>query len=163
MNRVRPVEALLAALATLAVTLPLTTLFTPSTWFRPSVLLVVVVALVGMGLRRITANRPLVVLGQVVLLVNAASLLHGRGHLFAGVLPTPETGRAFGILLQEAQTTVTNYTAPAPSNRGHDPGDQPAHRPDRRRGRRDRRDVPQPGAGRHPAAVGVPRVGDQLR
>ena len=60
-NRVRPVEALLAALATLAVTLPLTTLFTPSTWFRPSVLLVVVVALVGMGLRRITANRPLVV------------------------------------------------------------------------------------------------------
>ncbi len=116
-NRVRPVEALLAAVATLAVTLPLTTLFTPSTWFRPSVLLVVVVALVGMGLRRITANRPLVVLGQVVLLVNAASLLHGRGHLFAGVLPTPETGRAFGILLQEAQTTVTNYTAPAPSNR----------------------------------------------
>jgi transglutaminase-like putative cysteine protease len=116
-NRVRPVEALLAAVATLAVTLPLTTLFTPSTWFRPSVLLVVVVALVGMGLRRITANRPLVVLGQVVLLVNATSLLHGRGHLFAGVLPTPETGRAFGILLQEAQTTVTNYTAPAPSNR----------------------------------------------
>ncbi|HET7821811.1 MAG TPA: DUF3488 and transglutaminase-like domain-containing protein [Ornithinibacter sp.] len=117
MNRVRPVEALLAAVATLAVTLPLTTLFTPSTWFRPSVLLVVVVALVGMGLRRITANRPLVVLGQVVLLVNATSLLHGQGHLFAGVLPTPETGRAFGILLQEAQTTVTNYTAPAPSNR----------------------------------------------
>ena len=63
MNRVRPVEALLAALATLAVTLPLTTLFTPSTWFRPSVLLVAVVALVGMGLRRITANRPLVVVG----------------------------------------------------------------------------------------------------
>ena len=45
----------------------------------------------------------------------------------------------------------------------HDPGDQPADRPDRGGGRRDRRDVPQPGAGRHPAAVGVPRVGDQLR
>ena len=57
MNRVRPVEALLAALATLAVTLPLTTLFTPSTWLRPSVVLVAVVALGGMGLRRITSNR----------------------------------------------------------------------------------------------------------
>ena len=40
MNRVRPVEALLAAVAVIAVTLPLTTLFTPSSWFRPSVLLV---------------------------------------------------------------------------------------------------------------------------
>ena len=118
MNRVRPVEALLAALATLAVTLPLTTLFTPLTWFRPSVLLVAVVALVGMGLRRITANRPLVVVGQLVLLVNAAALMHGSGHLLGGLLPTPETGRAFGVLLQEAQATVTNCTAPAPSNRG---------------------------------------------
>ena len=44
--------------------------------------------------------------------------MHGRGHLFGGLLPTPETGRAFGVLLQEAQATVTNYTAPAPSNRG---------------------------------------------
>ena len=88
MNRVRPVEALLAALATLAVTLPLTTLFTPLTWFRPSVILVAVVALVGMGLRRITAKRPLVVVGQLVLLVNAASLMHGRGHLLGGLLPT---------------------------------------------------------------------------
>ena len=118
MNRVRPVEALLAALATLAVTLPLTTLFTPLTWFRPSVILVAVVALVGMGLRRITANRPLVVVGQLVLLVNAASLMHGRGHLLGGLLPTLETWRAFGVLTQQAQATVTHNTAPAPSNRG---------------------------------------------
>ena len=117
MNRVRPVEALLAALATLAITLPLITLFTPSTWFRPSALLVAVVALSGIGLRRLTAVRPLVVAGQFVLLLLAASLLHGRGHLLGGVLPVPETGRAFGVLLQQAQTTVTNYTAPAPSDR----------------------------------------------
>ncbi len=117
MNRVRPVEALIAGLATLAIALPLTTLFTPSSWLRPSVLLVAVVALTGMGLRRITANRPLVVIGQVALFLHAAALLHGTGHLFQGVVPTPETGRAFGILLQEAQATVTNYTAPAPSNR----------------------------------------------
>ena len=117
MNRVKPVEALLAAVAVIAVTLPLTTLFTPSSWFRPSVLLVVVVALTGMGLRRITANRPLVVVGQGAALVFAAALVHGRGHLWHDLLPTPETGRAFGVLLQEAQRTVTNYTAPAPSNR----------------------------------------------
>ena len=117
MNRVRPVEALLASLATLAVTLPLTTLFTPATWLRPSAVLVAVVALAGMGLRRITANRPLVVLGQVVLLLEAATLIHGQGHLWGNLLPTLETGRAFGLLLQEAQATVTNNPAPAPSNR----------------------------------------------
>ena len=119
MNRVRPVETLLAALATLAVTLPLTTLFTPaSAWFRPSLLLVALVALVGMALRRVTTSRPLVVLGQAVLLVNGAAVLHGQGHLWRSVVPTPETGRAFGVLLGEAYQTVTNYTAPAPANRG---------------------------------------------
>ena len=118
MNRVRPVEGLLAALATLTVTLPLSTLFTPATWFRPSVLLVAVAALVGMGLRRLRANRPIVVVGQVVLLLDAAALIHGQGHLWGNLLPTLETGRAFGVLLQEAQATVTSNTAPAPSNRG---------------------------------------------
>jgi transglutaminase-like putative cysteine protease len=117
-NRTRPIEALLAALATIAVTLPVTTLFAPDTWFRPSVILVLVVALAGMGLRRVTAHRPLVVLGQATALVYVASLLHGRGHLWADLVPTPDTGLAFGILLTQAQETVTISSAPAPSNRG---------------------------------------------
>ncbi len=119
MNRVRPVEALLAALATLAVTLPLTTLFTPSSaWFRPSFLLVTLMALLGMGLRWVTASRPLVVLGQAIALTIASALLHGQGHLWRDAVPTPETGRAVGILLGQAYQTVTDYTAPAPANRG---------------------------------------------
>ena len=119
MTRVRPVEALLAALATLGVSLPLMTLFEPTaTWFRPTVILVAVVTLAGMGLRALTASRSVVVLGQAVLLVHAASILHGQGHLWAKVVPTPDTGAAFGILLQQAYETVTNYTAPAPANRG---------------------------------------------
>ncbi|HQV83031.1 MAG TPA: transglutaminaseTgpA domain-containing protein [Ornithinibacter sp.] len=118
MNRTRPVEALLAALATIAVTLPVTTLFTPGTWFRPSVVLVLVVAVTGMGLRRVTSQRPLVVVGQGTALVYAAALLHGRGHLWADLVPTTETGQAFGILLTQALETVTISSAPAPSDRG---------------------------------------------
>lgn len=119
MTRLRPVESLLAALAVLGVSLPLTTLFTPTAlWFRPTVILVTVVALTGMALRSLTPSRALVVLGQVVLLVHAASILHGQGHLWAKVVPVPETGAAFGILLQQAYETVVNYTAPAPANRG---------------------------------------------
>ena len=118
MNRARPIEALLAVLATIAVTIPVTTLFTPNTWMRPSLVLVAVVAVTGAGLRTLTSQRPLVVLVQGTALVYAAALLHGRGHLWADLVPTPETGRAFGILLTQAGETVTISAAPAPSNRG---------------------------------------------
>ncbi|MEO5610172.1 MAG: DUF3488 and transglutaminase-like domain-containing protein [Ornithinibacter sp.] len=118
MNRARPADAVLAAVATLCVSLPLITLFTPGSWFRPSVLLVVLVALAGMGLRTLTSSRFLVVLVQVALLANGTAILHGQGHLWHGVVPTPQTGRAFGVLLEQAYRTVTDYTAPAPSNRG---------------------------------------------
>ena len=161
MNRVRPVEALLAALATLAVTLPLTTLFTPSTWFRAQ-------RAARRGRRPqpawacggITANRPLVVVGQV-----AAPALHARrcctaaGHLFGR--PPADARRPAGpsgSCCSEAQQTVTNYTAPAPSNRGTILAISLLIGLTARRRRRDRGDVPQPGAGRHPPAVGLPRA-----
>lgn len=119
MSRTRTVDVLLAALATLTITLPLVDLFTPAAaWARPSVLLVALVALVGVGLRAVVAQRPLVVAGQAVVLLEALALLHGQGHLWRGVLPTVETGQAFGILLDEAYTTITSYAAPAPSDRG---------------------------------------------
>lgn len=119
MNRSRPAEALLAALATIAVALPLTTLFAPtSLWFRPSLLLVALVALGGMGARLLTSSRVGVVVIQVVLLLQGTALLHGQGHLWKNVVPVPDTGAALGVLLTQAYETVTNYTAPAPANRG---------------------------------------------
>jgi transglutaminase-like putative cysteine protease len=71
-----------------------------------------------MGLRALTSVRPVVVAAQALLLVHGAALIHGQGHLWQGVLPVPETGRAFGILLGEAYTTITSYSVPAPANRG---------------------------------------------
>ena len=119
MTRVRPLSAVLAALATLAVTLPLSGLFAPSAaWVRPSALLVLVVLGTGVLLRRLTPSGPLVVLGQVLVLVEASALLHFRGHLLAGVLPSAETARALGVLLDQAYEIVTTYSAPAPAERG---------------------------------------------
>jgi transglutaminase-like putative cysteine protease len=118
-GRARAVDGVLAALATLATTIPLTTLFAPTpAWFRPSVLLVVLVALTGMGLRMVTTLRPVVVAGQLLVLVHGTAVLHGQGHLWKDLLPVPETGQALGILLGEAYTTVTTYAVPAPANRG---------------------------------------------
>ena len=116
-NRVRPVETLLAALATLAVTLPLTTLFTPpAAWFRPSVL-----ARRPRRPRRDGAapsharHARSSSLGQAVLLVlRRGRCSTARDTSGATVVPTPETGRAVRHPAQQAYETVTNYTAPAP-------------------------------------------------
>lgn len=125
MTRLRPpgapaaLDALVAALATLAVTLPLAALFTPTgAWLRPSVLLVGLVALTGVGLRAVAASRPVVVLGQALVLAESVALLFGQGHLWRGLLPVPETGKALGIVLVEAYRTVTTFSAPAPADRG---------------------------------------------
>ncbi|MCE1178590.1 MAG: DUF3488 and transglutaminase-like domain-containing protein [Micrococcales bacterium] len=115
--RVRPVDALLAALATLAAAAPLRTLFAPDSWVRPALLVVVVVTAVGMLARRLTRSTTLVVLAQVLALVLAACVIHGRGHTLYG-LPTPDTVKAFGVLLREAVHTISSYAAPAPATRG---------------------------------------------
>lgn len=119
MTRAKPLETLLVALTALAVTLPLTDLFAPTgAWLRPSLVLVLLVALTGAALRALAVARPLVVAGQVLVLTEAVALLHGQGHLWGGLVPTPETGRALGVLLDQAYGTVTAYSAPAPADRG---------------------------------------------
>jgi transglutaminase-like putative cysteine protease len=118
-GRARPLDAAVAAVTTLAATLPLVTLFTPTAaWFRPSLLLVALVGVAGVGLRVLTSVRPVVVAGQAVVLVHGTALLHGQGHLWHGLVPVPETGQAVGILLGDAYATITNYSAPAPADRG---------------------------------------------
>ena len=117
MNRARPADAVLAALATLTVTLPLTTLFDSAAWVRPAMMMVVVIALAGMALRSVVDSAWVVGGGQVVAGTLAAGLIYGRGHLYAG-LPGLETMRAFNNLLLDAMDTVQTHTAPAPTTRG---------------------------------------------
>ncbi|KGN29877.1 hypothetical protein N802_10305 [Knoellia sinensis KCTC 19936] len=118
MNRARPVETLLAALASFTVSLPLLTLFDANTWVRPTALMIAVIALVGLGLRSVTPTAWIVILGQAAAGVLAVSWLHGRGHLYFGVLPGPDTVNSFGILLGEARETVMSYSVPVPTERG---------------------------------------------
>ena len=119
MTRARPLDGTLAALSALAVTLPLTGLFSPvSAWARPSLLLVLVVLVTGLLARGLSAPRPVVVGAQLLVLLEASALLHLRGHLVAGLLPGPDAVRALGIHLDGAYTVVTSYAAPAPSERG---------------------------------------------
>ncbi|MEO7268802.1 MAG: DUF3488 and transglutaminase-like domain-containing protein [Knoellia sp.] len=118
MNRTRPVETLLAALASFTVALPLLTLFDANTWLRPSLVVVMTIALVGLGLRTLVASAWLVILGQTIAAFLAVSWMHGQGHLYYGFIPGPDTVSSLGILLREAGDTVMAYSAPAPTERG---------------------------------------------
>lgn len=113
----RPLDGALAALATLAVSMPLLTLLSPASWFRPAFALVALVALSGVLLRAVTASVWLVAGGQLVLTALGFFLLHARGHLWFG-LPTPDAVRSVGILLGQAVDTAGRYAAPAPTDRG---------------------------------------------
>ena len=54
MNRGRVADSLLAGLASAVVAWPLTTLFTPDTWIRPTLVVVAMVVLAGIVGRMLT-------------------------------------------------------------------------------------------------------------
>ncbi len=116
-SRTRLPDTAVAALATAVVSWPLTTLFTPNTWIRPTMLMVALVAAAGLLGRWLTTSKTGVLLVQLVAVVVGAGWLYGRGHLWYG-LPTVDMVLAFNNLLVDARETIQNYSAPAPTNRG---------------------------------------------
>ena len=117
MSRGRVPESLLAGAASAVVAWPLTTLFTPSTWMRPTLAVIAVVVVVGILLRMATTSWALVLLGQVAGVVLVSGWIYGRGHLWHG-FPTVDMVLTFNRLLVDARLTIQNYAAPAPTNRG---------------------------------------------
>lgn len=116
--RPRIIAGLLAAAATMTVTLPLASLFEESPWLVPALVGIVVVALAGMLLRGLTGRPGLVIIGQA--LVGAFYVLITQlGDTTAfGVLPTSQTLTALVAHVDEARETITTYAAPAPATPG---------------------------------------------
>jgi len=117
MSRIRLADTAIAALATAVVSWPLTTLFTPNSWIRPTMVMVALVAAAGLLGRRLTTSKTGVLLVQLVAVVVGAGWVYGRGHLWHG-LPTVDMVLAFNNVLVDARETIQNYAAPAPTNRG---------------------------------------------
>ncbi|MFF7631797.1 transglutaminaseTgpA domain-containing protein [Kitasatospora sp. NPDC008050] len=109
---------LYAALATGLAMLGLTPLLRPSGWVQSAGLLIVVVALVGAGLRRLATARPLIVLAQLVVVCYLLLLGSVGGSFTAGVLPGPGTLSAFNNLLTAAGNDISSYAIPAPATAG---------------------------------------------
>lgn len=111
-------EGLVAALACIAVALPLGTLLREDDWLPPAVAMVVLVALTGAVLRTIDLPASLVSVGQLLLGVAGVVGLYLRDTLTFGVLPTLSTLERSGDLLRQAGKVLQTYAAPAPTTEG---------------------------------------------
>ncbi|MEO7060503.1 MAG: DUF3488 and transglutaminase-like domain-containing protein [Lapillicoccus sp.] len=115
--RSRPSDAFVALAATLASVLGLTTLTTTPGWLATSVWSCLAVALVGIGMRRLTGRGWLVLLGQVVLVGWFVIALFARSSLWFG-LPGSATMARLGELGADVSDVLQKYAAPIPSTPG---------------------------------------------
>ncbi len=113
----QPIDATLAALATLTAAWPISTLLAQPTWLRGTLVVLAVIVLSGVGARSLALRGWQVLTVQVLCSVLAAGTLYGREHLWYG-LPTLETLDFAGRLVQEAVNTAQKFAAPAPTTPG---------------------------------------------
>ncbi|MCE0488206.1 transglutaminase family protein [Ornithinimicrobium sediminis] len=107
-------EALVAALASLSVAWPLTTLLEQSSWVAPAVVLVAAVAVTGAVLRSVDLGPSWVSIGQLLVGVLGLGWVYLPETLWWG-LPTADSARAAAGLLAEAGSVLRTYAAPAPT------------------------------------------------
>lgn len=110
-------EALVAALASLSVAWPLTTLLQQQSWVPLAIVMVAVVALTGAVLRSLGAPTAVVPLGQLGAAVIGLGLAYVPQTLWYG-LPTLSSARSAAGLLGEAGSVLRTYAAPAPTTPG---------------------------------------------
>jgi transglutaminase-like putative cysteine protease len=111
------VDAALAAAATLAAAWPISTLLAQPTWLGGTMLLLMVIAVTGVGARLLALRGWQVLSVQVVCSALAAGWIYGQGHLWHG-LPTFETLGFANRLILEALSTAQRFAAPAPTTPG---------------------------------------------
>ena len=117
-HRSRVVSALLAALLTLVVALPLEALFREATWVPLAAGGILVVSLTGILVRG-AVDRPGITIAAQALSTTGYLLMTLLGDTTRyGVVPTRATLRLFLQHLRDARETITTYAAPAPETPG---------------------------------------------
>lgn len=114
----RILPSLLAALATIAVAIPLSRLFEDAAWVLPAAAGVLVVGLTGILLRTAVGHTGVTILGQSVVACVYVLVTQLGGTTTLGVVPTPETATRLVEHVRDAEETITTYAAPAPETSG---------------------------------------------
>ncbi|GAA1142164.1 transglutaminaseTgpA domain-containing protein [Ornithinicoccus hortensis] len=110
-------EAAVAAVASLCVAWPVSSLLRENVWLEGALIMVLLVAVSGALLRAVGAGPTTTVLVQAVVALWAV-LYRYLGDTLWYLLPTPETISGASRLLQEAGQVLRTYAAPAPTTEG---------------------------------------------
>lgn len=110
-------ETLVAALATLSVGWPLTTLLQEQSWLSNAVVAVALIALTGGLLRSLRVPPSLIVACQLVMGVLALCGMYLGGTLWL-IFPTADSATQAIELLAEAGEVLREFAAPAPTTTG---------------------------------------------
>lgn len=113
----RIADALIAAGATVAAVLGLTTLTDNDSWLGRAVWTCLAIAVFGLVLRWLTSVRILVLLGQLVATAWLLVAEFAGDYLWYG-LPGPEAWQRIGELIAECVAVVQRYAAPIPATEG---------------------------------------------
>jgi len=113
----RAVDALVAALATIAAVIGLTTLTENAFWLGRAVWICLAVAAAGLVMRQVTSVRFLVLLGQLVLTTWVLVAMFAADRLWYG-LPGPDAWERIGQLVNECVAVMQQYAAPIPATEG---------------------------------------------
>lgn len=117
MNRERWTPVL-AALATTLTVWSMSPVVDGGGWWAPSLLMVLVVMLTGMGLRELRLPPTLVVAGQVAAGAVALTAVYAGGDAVLGLLPGPQALQTLGAVLRDGGDTIQRYQAPVPISTG---------------------------------------------
>jgi transglutaminase-like putative cysteine protease len=115
--RLHPLDAALAALATLAAVLGLTTLTDNASWLGRAAWACVGVAVAGAVMRRLTRFSALIVAVQLVLVTWLVVAAFAPDDLWFG-LPGPAAWDQMGVLFRDCVAVMTRYAAPIPATEG---------------------------------------------
>lgn len=106
-----------AGAATMLVALSLTPVYTTSTWFWHSLGAVIVIGLVGAGLRRASAPSVVTILVQLLSIFIYLGWLYSDDMIF-GLLPGPGAIQDFGALLRSGLADADTYSPRVPETTG---------------------------------------------
>ena len=110
--------SIVSALASGLAVLSLASVTEEHAWVVPAALAIAIVAALGLGLRRLGAPLPLVVLGQLTALILWLGMLVAGDVAWFGFVPTISWARRMSIVFVDGIMAVLQYAAPVAVTRG---------------------------------------------
>lgn len=104
----------LAAVATVLTMWSMSPVIDGAGWWGPSLLMVLLALLVGLGLRELRVPEPVVAPAQLLAGLIGLTAVYAGSDAVLGLLPGPDALRTLGAIAADGSDTIARYQAPVP-------------------------------------------------